>query len=262
MPDPYSIDDLFAHDQAGSDPLAQFRRPLPVDYDRPGLLGSHQQLLEFARQRDAAQPTGPDPSGAYGDGLGQIKADPAPSPWSATKGLLNVFPPTSRPPADPAAIDIVGKALAPPDFTASGPKYPDSLDPVIDQAVADYNRLHGFQAGDREYMDPDLVRAMVRQEAGHNRHAYSSDPMQMNGPDGDWDERKATLGIEKGVAPGGPLSVRAGVDWLGYKAYEYGRDGKPFRFRGWPEAVQRYNAKLPDYSARVMQHLDDIRKGR
>ena len=42
---------------------------------------------------------------------------------------------------------------------------------------------------------------------------------------------------------------------------EHDGQGKEVGFRGWPNAVQRYNAHLPDYSDQVMDHLGEIKGG-
>jgi hypothetical protein len=262
----------------GSDPslsgLIKILRPArPTDdSDVPGLLGSRNQLIAMANR--APDPSAPSPpagsantsgtSGASGDGLGQIRADPAPSQWDSTKGLLDLIPPGARPMADRPGIDALNKALAPPVFGATGPQYPNSLDPVVGQAAAEYNQRHGFKLGDAKYLDPDLPKAIIRQESGFNQRAYQADPMQVNGPDGDWDPRKASLGLTKGVAPGADLGVKAGIGWLLYKSYLHDASGRPTTFLGWPKGVAAYNqrnAKGDAYSRSVMRHLDNLKKG-
>lgn len=139
--------------------------------------------------------------------------------------------------------------------------YPRTLDPTVERHVAEYNQTHGLKPGDREYLDPDIIKAMIRQEAGHDYDALLRDPMQVNGPDGDWDKHKFRLGLRRGVAPGADLSVKAGIQWLRRKAYEHDGRGNESRFRGWPQAVQRYNGRLPDYSDQVWDHLGEIKGG-
>jgi hypothetical protein len=139
--------------------------------------------------------------------------------------------------------------------------YPKTLDPTVERHVAEYNQTYGLRPGDREYLDPDLVKAMIRQEAGRDYDALLRDPMQVNAFAGDWDPRKADYGLTKGSAPGADLSVRAGIQWLRRKAYVHDDRGNEVGFRGWPQAVQRYNAHLPDYSDQVMDHLGEIKGG-
>ena len=154
----------------------------------------------------------------------------------------------------------VGPAAAQPTVRTSGTLYPKTLDPTVERHVADYNRARGLKPGDMEYLDPDLIKAMIRQEAGHNYDALIHDPMQVNNT-GDWADGKAQLGLSKGVAPGADLSVKAGIQWLRQKAYRHDSQGAEARFRGWPQAVQRYNGRLPDYSEQVWDHLGEIKGG-
>jgi hypothetical protein len=150
---------------------------------------------------------------------------------------------------------------------AGGPRrapptsYPRTLDPTVERRVAEYNQTHGLEPGDREYLDPDLVKAMIRQEAGHDMDALIRDPMQVNAYPLDWDQQKANYGLTKGVLPGADLSVKAGIQWLRRKAYLHDGQGRESRFIGWPKAVQRYNARLPDYSDQVWDHLGEIKAG-
>jgi hypothetical protein len=139
--------------------------------------------------------------------------------------------------------------------------YPRTLDPTVERYVTEYNQAHGLKPRAPEYLDPDLIKAMIRQEAGHDYDALIRDPMQVNGPDGDWDRQKSKFGLRKGVAPGADLSVKAGIQWLRQKAYEHDDQGNETRFRGWPQAVQRYNGRLPDYSDQVWDHLGEIKGG-
>jgi hypothetical protein len=139
--------------------------------------------------------------------------------------------------------------------------YPKTLDPTVERHVAEYNQAHGLKPGDREYLDPNLVKAMIRQEAGYNLDALIRDPMQVNAFIGDWDKQKAGFGLVEGVAPGADLSVKAGIQWLRRKAYLHDDHGDERRFIGWPKAVQRYNGHLADYSDQVWDHLGEIKGG-
>lgn len=139
--------------------------------------------------------------------------------------------------------------------------YPKTLDPIIDRRVGQYNQAHGLKPGDAEYLDPDLIRAMIRQEAGRDYDALIRDPMQVNSSPQDWDKRKAGLGLQSGVTPGADLSVKAGIQWLRGKAYPHDAQGNETLFIGWPQAVQKYNGKLPDYSDQVWDHLGEIKAG-
>jgi hypothetical protein len=139
--------------------------------------------------------------------------------------------------------------------------YPKTLDPNVERHVAEYNQTYGLKLGDREYLDPDMIKAMIRQEAGYDLDALIRDPMQVNAFTGDWDDKKSDLGLVKGVAPGADLSVKAGIQWLRRKAYLHDSRGRESRFIGWPQAIQRYNGNLPDYSDQVLDHLGEIKGG-
>jgi hypothetical protein len=145
--------------------------------------------------------------------------------------------------------------------TALPSAYTKKLDPIVDRYVAEYNQAHGLRPGVTEYLDPDLIRTMIRQEAGTDHSALSHDPMQVNAHTLDWDKPKVALGLKKGVAPGPDLSVRAGIQWLRRKAYVHDTQGRETRFTGWPLAVQKYNGRLPDYSDQVWDHLGEIKAG-
>jgi hypothetical protein len=136
-------------------------------------------------------------------------------------------------------------------------RYPHALDSYVEQVVAKHNESSGAKPGDPTYLDPNLVKAILMVESAHDRHAYAADPMQVNKP-GDWDRRKATLGLQDGVAPNARLSIQAGVAWLDYKAYAYdGKGGK--QFVGWPTAVQKYNKRGGTaYWPKVLKMLDLI----
>jgi hypothetical protein len=117
--------------------------------------------------------------------------------------------------------------------------YPHALDATVENYVAQYNQSKGFRPGDREYLDPDLIKAMIMQESAHDLKAFNSDPMQVNANSRDWDKAKAPLGLVRGVAPGPSLSVEAGIKWLIYKSYVRAND--PDTFKGWFVGVVDYN---------------------
>jgi hypothetical protein len=119
--------------------------------------------------------------------------------------------------------------------------YPNHWDAKVDKYVAAYNEKKGFKPGDKEYLDPNLVKAMIKQESQYDLKAYNNDPMQVNKFTRDWDDKKAKYGLKRGVVPGADLSIRAGIDWLIYKAYWYDDAGKPYKFKGWAKAVHDYN---------------------
>jgi RHS repeat-associated protein len=116
------------------------------------------------------------------------------------------------------------------------------LDRIIYQEVDRYNSDNGYSLLDDEYLDPDLIRAIVAVESGPFGRVYENDPMQVNNT-GDWDTAKGTVaGLTRGQAPGPIVGIRAGIAWLRYKAYIHNKAGVSVRFRGWTSAVSRYNA--------------------
>jgi hypothetical protein len=108
--------------------------------------------------------------------------------------------------------------------------------------VANYNKMNQADPGDDVYLDPDLIKAQVRVEAGRDAKAYNSDPMQVNKP-GDWDDYKFDMGLRRGQAPGPELGIRAGLGWLDYKSYRYDKHGNPGAFIGYPAAMTAYNSR-------------------
>ena len=118
-------------------------------------------------------------------------------------------------------------------------------------ATIAYNFGRGLGAPAAEALPSDLVMAMVAVESAHNASAYASDPMQVNNS-GDWAPRKAHYGLTQGVAPGQYLGILAGIQWLSYKAYRDDSTGARASFRGWDEAVTRYNGGGdPNYLSKV-----------
>ena len=131
--------------------------------------------------------------------------------------------------------------------------YSHALDATVEMYVSLYNQSKGFNPGDREYLDPDLIKAMIMREAAFNPKAYASDPMQVN-KKGDWDPYKAHFGLIENVAPGPDLSVNAGIGWLLYKTY--GRSIVPDNFKGWFVGVTDYNSNgNAPYGKSVFGHL-------
>lgn len=157
--------------------------------------------------------------------------------------------------AAPATVQAAARAPARP--------YPKTLDPIVERHVAEYNQAHGLKPGDRAYLDPDLIKAMIRQESGYNSDALDHDPMQVNNA-GDWtNEKKVQLGLSKGIAPGADAGVKAGIAWLVRKAYPHDDQGAP-HFAGWPSGVRAYNGRNAAgtaYARSVMNHLAEIKGG-
>lgn len=147
---------------------------------------------------------------------------------------------------------------------AQGPCPPrqTSLDSSIESIVYIRNLMRGVREGDATYLDPDVVKAVVAVESGMNKKAYQTDPMQVN-VNGDWvPEKSKLLGVQRGVPPGQNLGIWAGVGWLDYKAFRYDKNGKESGFRGWPEAITRYNGGgNPNYLNDVKNALKAIKRG-
>jgi hypothetical protein len=144
--------------------------------------------------------------------------------------------------------------------------YPNSLDPIVEREVGEFNKMNQADPGNDIYLDPDLIKAQIRVESGYDPKAYNSDPMQVNKP-GDWDNYKVDMGLRKGQPPGPDVGIGAGLKWLEYKSYRYGDDGKPTRFLGWPAAFAAYNSRNPakkgnpHYWADIQNAYRDIKGG-
>ncbi|HUP91336.1 MAG TPA: RHS repeat-associated core domain-containing protein [Solimonas sp.] len=135
--------------------------------------------------------------------------------------------------------------------TPTNAERPHLYDDYVIEAVETYNDQGGFSPGDKEYLTPDLVKAMIGTESAFDLRAYVSDPMQVNVPR-DWDAEKTKYGLKRGVVPGPALSILAGIGWLGYKSYIYDAEGIAVQFRGWSTAVGRYNGGGdPNYVEKV-----------
>ena len=101
-----------------------------------------------------------------------------------------------------------------------------------------------------------IQRTIWVQESAHDLEAFNRDPMQVNANWKDWDKAKAPLGLVQGVRPGQDLSVKAGIQWLAFKAYQHGDTGAPDRFLGWHMAAAKYNGGgVPGYADSVFRHL-------
>lgn len=146
--------------------------------------------------------------------------------------------------------------------------YPNTLDPIVEREVANYNKMNQADPGDEIYLDPDLIKAQIRVESGHDLKAYNSDPMQVNNYK-DWDAdpetgnpgHKVTLGLQHGVAPGPDLGIRAGLGWLDAKSYIHDPSGQPGPFIGWERAFNRYNVGDPHYWDKIQAAYRDIKNG-
>ena len=139
------------------------------------------------------------------------------------------------------------------------PAYPHAWDSIVNHDVADFNKMNGADPGDEIYLDPDLVKAMIMTESGHDRRAYNSDPMQVNNPH-DWDGYKGEIGLIRGQAPGPDLGIRAGLAWLDSKAYYEDNKGRPGPFLGWETTVKRYNGHgNPNYWQDVQANLKTLK---
>jgi hypothetical protein len=147
--------------------------------------------------------------------------------------------------------------------------YPNSLDPIVEREVANYNQMNQADPGDDIYLDPDLIKAQIRVESGYDQKTYNSDPMQVN-KSGDWDAdpktgdpgHKVTLGLQHGVPPGPELGIRAGLGWLDAKSYIHDGSGQLGPFIGWERTFKRYNGgRDPQYWEKIQNAYRDIKSG-
>jgi hypothetical protein len=141
--------------------------------------------------------------------------------------------------------------------------YPRTLGPTVERHVAEYDQAHRLKPGNPEYLDPDLIKAMIRQEAGHDYDSLLRDPMQVNNL-GDWAKEKSRLGLSKGAAPGADAGIKAGIAWLRTKAYPRDDNGMT-HFIGWQSGVRAYKGRNDlgtAYAKSVMNHLAEVKRGR
>jgi hypothetical protein len=250
-----SLQDLFA--------LLGGLRPTPPDQNNAPIAEARADIARRARL--------PRTGGLFGGDYARFMADRAPQTpsaagarptWSAdvganlpASGASSAFGPqaygvvSDGPTVDPSeTYQVAGPA--------AGKAYPHALDPVIEKKVAAYNRMNQADPGDAVYLDPDLIKAMVRVESGYDPRAYGSDPMQVNNPR-DWDDYKSDIGLKKGVSPGQELGVGAGLDWLDSKSYHYDGKGRPGPFLGYDEALRRYNGYHDGHGN--PHYVDDVR---
>ncbi len=142
---------------------------------------------------------------------------------------------------------------------SSSADFPHDLDRTVDFWVSVYNFEAGNHLGDREYLDPDLIKAMIMQESGNNATAHASDPMQVNVL-GDWVPEKEDYGLVGGICQPHDVTLPAAIDWLANKAYRHDSNGDPVAFRGWPAAISRYNGGGdPEYVNKVLNYYDQIK---
>ena len=150
--------------------------------------------------------------------------------------------------------------------TARTLAFPHTWDPIVEREVAKFNKMNQADPGDDIYLDPDLIKAQIMVESGHNLKVYNSDPMQVNTVD-DWDGKgsnpghKVTLGLQYGVQPGPDLGIRAGLGWLDAKSYIHDGSGQPGPFIGWERAFKRYNVGDPHYWEKIQSAYSYIKSG-
>jgi len=116
-------------------------------------------------------------------------------------------------------------------------------DDVIVVAVKKFNSEHGYFPGDAEFMTPQLMKAWMMQESGGSRHAFETDPFQVN-KHGDWPatgEKTRISGLHKGQKMQPDTSAGAALNWLHYKG-RINNDGKQVPYQGHYEALRKYNA--------------------
>jgi RHS repeat-associated protein len=117
-------------------------------------------------------------------------------------------------------------------------------------------------------LDPTMVKAVTLQES--NGGATTTDVMQTNNK-GDWNNAKASYGLEKGVTPDLKTSVTAGIDMLAVKGfrggitYDHKTGAKTFKFQGWDNAASNYNgggaAKYgQNYGGSIKQMVENAKK--
>lgn len=141
-----------------------------------------------------------------------------------------------------------------------------------------------------EELDPLLPKAMISVESGSLAHkdAFKYDPMQIAN-EGDFGLPVMRDGTESGIPSEGyeelkgikqtpfdkgeldyealdeeeritpELSIKYGIGFLCHKGFRFNRNGERVGFRGWKEAVKRYNGSR-DYMEKVFERFDQAKK--
>lgn len=93
-------------------------------------------------------------------------------------------------------------------------------DAIFERAANEFNQRNGQKPGDPRYVDPQFLKAWAMVESGGSKHAFLTDPFQVN-KIGDWDNRKSSIGLKEGQAPMPALSASAALKWLDMKSHPH-----------------------------------------
>jgi hypothetical protein len=252
---------------------------------RPILLSASLPASEALRSTLASIPPGPfmaeppadsgaspraDGSGANA-GAGTLYAMGSPAnfdpPWQAMADQYTQTPAKPQAPSPPpssAAPSPRQTVIDPiPNFDQTGRNaWRAANDPIFLDAVNRFNAANGYRPGDAGYWLADLLKAQAMKESGGDKHAFLTDPLQVNNVR-DWEaHKKPVAGLEKGQAMTPQTSADAALKWLQYKGWVHDDTGKALRYRGDYRALRRYNGHDPRYAERVEGLFNAARQAR
>jgi hypothetical protein len=158
--------------------------------------------------------------------------------------------------APPAGVRKPGigqaRTAAPRKPAAEIPGYPESgrtarrssNDFAFEVAANHYNRRYGLKPGDADYKTPEFLKAWAMRESGGegDRAAFSTDPFQVN-KTGDWDSKKAFLGLHPGQKMTPAVSAYAALEWLRRKSFYRATSSSPTVRLNTERALARYNGR-------------------
>ena len=235
----------------------------PDDETARGSTDASTPNLQLASYRES-RPTGVDRS-APAAGTQYAMGSPAAIdlPWEQMADqYATPAPKLMAQPSAPQAQAVIG---AIPGYPETGKDaWRAGNDPVFIDAVNRYNAANGYQPGDRGYWTADKLKAQAMQESGGSRHAFETDPLQVN-VRGDWDPvyKPKVTGLTSPDQPMTPqISAEAALKWLQYKGWVHDGTGKAVRYRGDDGALQRYNGHDPRYAEKVDSLLNAARQAR
>jgi hypothetical protein len=133
-------------------------------------------------------------------------------------------------------------------------------DDAIVAATAKYNSENGFSPSDALYIAPQLMKSWMMHESGGDRHAFGTDPFQVN-VTADWVGRKKEIaGLAKGQAMTPEVSAEAALRWLRYKGIVHNSDGSIGRYKSRRDAFMNYNGndRLQNGVPHKMRYADSV----
>ena len=255
--------------QGGSATLGQGPTTPFADASETYGMGS---LATSAPANGGLAPSGDGDGAAAGPGTLYAMGSPAnvDQPWQTMADQYAEPPAKPKPPPAPqaaAAPSSLQTAIDPiPGYDETGDNaWRAANDQTFLDAVNRYNTANGYRPGDPGYWTANMLKAQAMQESGGSRHAFETDPLQVNSHRRDWDPiyKPKVTGLtspEQLMTP--QISADAALKWLQYKGWVHDGRGRAVRYRGDDGALQRYNAKDPQYAAKVDGLIDAAGRAR